>query len=61
MMRWQACSDGMSGQSFGIGLDLFQAASPDQGAQTLHGCCRLAPSAPWNPPLKPNPAIFPII
>lgn len=43
VLRGQACSDGMSDQSFGISLDLFQAASPDQSGQTLHGCCRLAP------------------
>lgn len=43
VLRGQACSDGMSDQSFGIALDLFQAASPDQSGQTLHGCCRLAP------------------
>ncbi len=43
VLRGQVCSDGMSDQSFGIALDLFQAASPDQSGQTLHGCCRLAP------------------
>ena len=46
VLRGQACSDGMSDQSFGIRLDLFQAARPDKPAQTLHGCCRLAP---WTP------------
>lgn len=43
VLRGQACSDGMSDQSFGITLDLFQAASPGHPAQTLHGCCNLAP------------------
>ena len=46
VLRGQACSDGMSDQSFGISLDLFQAASSEQPAQALHGCCRLAPWAP---------------
>lgn len=46
VLRGQACSDGMSDQSFGINLDLFQAAGPNQPGQTLHGCCRLAPWAP---------------
>ncbi len=46
VLRGQVCSDGMSDQSFGIWLDLFQAASPDQPARTLHGCCRLTPWAP---------------
>ena len=43
VLRGQACSDGMSDQSFGIALDLFQAASPGRPPQTLHGCCNLAP------------------
>ena len=43
VLRGQACSDGMSDQSFGIALDLFQAASPGHPPQTLHGCCNLAP------------------
>ncbi len=43
VLRGQACSDGMSDQSFGISVDLFQAASPGHPAQTLHGCCNLAP------------------
>lgn len=46
VMRGQACSDGMSDQSYGIGLDLFQAAGADLPARTLHGCCHLAPWAP---------------
>ncbi|GLS86180.1 hypothetical protein GCM10010873_11540 [Cypionkella aquatica] len=43
VLRGQACSDGMSDQNFGIALDLFKAASANQPAQTLHGCCNLAP------------------
>jgi len=43
VLRGQSCSDGMSDQSFGIVADLFQAAGANQPAQTLHGCCRLAP------------------
>lgn len=43
VLRGQACSDGMSDQSFGISVDLFQSARPNQTAQTLHGCCRLVP------------------
>ncbi len=43
VLRGQACSDGMSDQSFGIALDLFQVASPGHAPQTRHGCCNLAP------------------
>lgn len=43
VLRGQSCSDGMSDQSFGIAADLFQAAGANQPAQTLHGCCSVAP------------------
>lgn len=43
VLRGQACSDGMSEQNFGIALDLLQSARGNQAAQTLQGCCRLAP------------------
>lgn len=43
VLRGQACSDGMSDQSFGITLDLFQTANSGQSGPVLHGCCTLAP------------------
>lgn len=45
-LRTEACSDGMSDQAFGIGLDMFLSGSTNPEITGLYsGCCSIAPPA----------------